>query len=180
MPQTSRHEMEESIDQVIQNQVESDPRSSSVTLYGKHSIPRRDDIPRIHRPTSKSENGRIIISENGNGNSNETNGNGVHYTSSIAGSTNGTPKTPGSESASRSAQSWSRDGASRQVDGMMDFFGADIFRIVLHNPTTAHRFLKFCQSRSCGENMEFLEKVGLDFLLRLFRCIPQTSNSSAA
>jgi hypothetical protein len=40
-----------------------------------------------------------------------------------------------------------------------DFFSAEVFQIVLHNPTTAHRFLRFCQSRDCGENMEFLQKV---------------------
>ena len=36
----------------------------------------------------------------------------------------------------------------------------EVFQIVLHNPTTAHRLLKFSQARMCGENMEFLEKVG--------------------
>ena len=40
-----------------------------------------------------------------------------------------------------------------------DFFGWDVFQIVMHNPTTAHRLLKFCQSRACGETMEFLQKV---------------------
>lgn len=40
-----------------------------------------------------------------------------------------------------------------------DFFSSEVFYIVLHNPTTAHRFLKFCQSRSCSENLEFLQKV---------------------
>ena len=40
-----------------------------------------------------------------------------------------------------------------------DFFSSDIFQIVIHNPTTAYRFLRFCQSRNCGESMEFLQKV---------------------
>jgi hypothetical protein len=40
-----------------------------------------------------------------------------------------------------------------------DFFSSEIFHLVLRNPTTAHRFLKFCQSRDCGENIEFLQKV---------------------
>ena len=44
-----------------------------------------------------------------------------------------------------------------------DFFGSDIFQIVIHNPTTAYRFLRFCQSRNCGESMEFLQKVCLDY-----------------
>ena len=40
-----------------------------------------------------------------------------------------------------------------------DFFSSEIFQIVLHNPTTSHQLLKFSQSRLCGENLEFLEKV---------------------
>ena len=44
-------------------------------------------------------------------------------------------------------------------NGLADFFSPEVFQIVLHNPTTAHRLLKFSQSRLCGENMEFLEKV---------------------
>jgi hypothetical protein len=44
-------------------------------------------------------------------------------------------------------------------DNMADFFSWEVFQIVLHNPTTAHRFLRFCQSRACGENMEFLQQV---------------------
>ena len=43
---------------------------------------------------------------------------------------------------------------------MPDFFGHEVFQTVLHNPTTAHQLLLFSQSRLCGENMEFLEKVG--------------------
>ncbi|MCJ1273597.1 hypothetical protein MMC21_001390 [Puttea exsequens] len=44
-------------------------------------------------------------------------------------------------------------------NGLADFFSPEVFQIVLHNPTTAHRLLKFSQARMCGENMEFLEKV---------------------
>lgn len=40
-----------------------------------------------------------------------------------------------------------------------DFFSPEVFQIVLRNPTTAYRFLKFCQSRNCGEALEFLQKV---------------------
>lgn len=42
---------------------------------------------------------------------------------------------------------------------LADFFGPEVFQIVLHNPTTAHQLKKFAQSRLCGENLEFLEKV---------------------
>lgn len=47
----------------------------------------------------------------------------------------------------------------RGAGGLVDFFSPEVFQIVLHNPTTAHRLLKFSQARMCGENMEFLEKV---------------------
>ena len=47
----------------------------------------------------------------------------------------------------------------RSNNGLADFFSTEVFQIVLHNPTTAHRLLKFSQARMCGENMEFLEKV---------------------
>lgn len=42
---------------------------------------------------------------------------------------------------------------------LANFFGLEVFQIVLHNPTTSHRLTKFCQSRFCAENMEFLERV---------------------
>jgi hypothetical protein len=47
------------------------------------------------------------------------------------------------------------------TNGVADFFSPEIFQIVLHNPTTSHQLLKFSQSRFCGENMEFLDKVRL-------------------
>lgn len=40
-----------------------------------------------------------------------------------------------------------------------DFFAAEVLQVVLHNPATSHQLLRFSQSRLCGENMEFLEKV---------------------
>jgi hypothetical protein len=49
---------------------------------------------------------------------------------------------------------------SSSLSRMPDFFRSGIFQMVLHNPTTAHQLLLFSQSRLCGENMEFLEKVG--------------------
>ena len=47
----------------------------------------------------------------------------------------------------------------RHPNGLADFFSTEVFQIVLHNPTTAHRLHKFSEARMCGENMEFLEKV---------------------
>ena len=57
--------------------------------------------------------------------------------------------------------SFSKPGSAndRNNNGLADFFSTEVFQIVLHNPTTAHRLLKFSQARMCGENMEFLEKV---------------------
>lgn len=52
-------------------------------------------------------------------------------------------------------------GAGVGAAGLADFFSPEVFQIVLHNPTTAHQLLKFSQSRFCGENMEFLDKVHL-------------------
>lgn len=49
-------------------------------------------------------------------------------------------------------------GSSSQTN-MPDFFTASIFQVVLHNPTTAYRLLKFSESRLCAENVEFLSKV---------------------
>lgn len=42
---------------------------------------------------------------------------------------------------------------------LADFFSPQVFEIVLRNPTTAHQFKKFAQTRLCAENIEFLEKV---------------------
>ncbi|CZR62126.1 related to nonphototropic hypocotyl protein 1 [Phialocephala subalpina] len=58
------------------------------------------------------------------------------------------------------------------VGNMADFFSWEVFQIVLHNPTTAHRFLRFCQSRACGENIEFLQQV--DKYNRLLDEVTQT------
>jgi len=41
-----------------------------------------------------------------------------------------------------------------------DFFGREVFQMVLRNPTTSHLLCKFAQSQGCGEAVEFLTKVG--------------------
>lgn len=48
---------------------------------------------------------------------------------------------------------------SAAAANMPDFFTSNIFQVVLHNPTTAHRLLKFSESRLCAENVEFLSRV---------------------
>ncbi|ETI22710.1 hypothetical protein G647_06786 [Cladophialophora carrionii CBS 160.54] len=61
------------------------------------------------------------------------------------------------ETVSRASQNTSLTTTS--ANRLPDFFTADVFQVVLHNPTTAHQLLKFSRSRLCAENMEFLDKV---------------------
>ncbi|KAL9127103.1 MAG: hypothetical protein Q9217_003953 [Psora testacea] len=75
--------------------------------------------------------------------------------------------------------------SDRGANGLADFFSQEVFQIVLHNPTTAHRLLKFSQARMCGENMEFLEKVDrynalLDELTTVMTEIHQSYTSNEA
>ncbi len=65
-----------------------------------------------------------------------------------------------SYSPSITTQKYSPGSNGMVTNGAADFFSPEIFQIVLHNPTTSHQLLKFSQSRFCGENMEFLDKVG--------------------
>ena len=72
-------------------------------------------------------------------------------------------KTAGSTSSTRSLErvpEHSKVLGGIGSNGLADFFSPEVFQIVLHNPTTAFQLLKFSQNRMCGENMEFLEKVG--------------------
>ncbi len=64
-----------------------------------------------------------------------------------------------SPSSSGSQDTTASKSRSLRLSNLTDFFSPEIFHIVLQNPTTAHRFLRFCQNRACGENMEFLQKV---------------------
>lgn len=74
---------------------------------------------------------------------------------------------PSSSSYANSIVSASVSQAPSQTTGITstaesrlpDFFSSETFQTVLHNPTTSHQLLLFSQSRLCGENMEFLEKV---------------------
>jgi hypothetical protein len=67
---------------------------------------------------------------------------------------------PSAASVSEQARSISEQtNASGSSSRLTDFFGTEVFQIVLHNPTTCHQLTKFAQTRFCGENMEFLEQV---------------------
>lgn len=85
--------------------------------------------------------------------------------------TNGSYADEGDSSRAYSAHPSSFSSPKQQAilekspSGLADFFSGEVFQIVLHNPTTAHRLSKFSQARMCGENMEFLEKVR-HFVLR--------------
>ncbi|ESZ98724.1 hypothetical protein SBOR_0962 [Sclerotinia borealis F-4128] len=80
----------------------------------------------------------------------------------------------------------SRNGVGLSGAGnFADFFSSEVFYIVLRNPTTAHRFLRFCQSRSCSEDLEFLQKIDeynrlIDEATRLLSTIHSTFLSSEA
>lgn len=63
-----------------------------------------------------------------------------------------------SDEGSVSTRSGTLSGSGSQTS-MADFFSSEVFQIVIHNPITAHRLLRFSQSRACGENMEFLQMV---------------------
>lgn len=68
---------------------------------------------------------------------------------------------PSAASISEQARSISEQtSVSGSSSRLTDFFGAEVFQIVLHNPTTCHQLTKFAQTRFCGENMQFLEQVG--------------------
>ena len=69
---------------------------------------------------------------------------------STAGGSGGSPRIERTGGLTRSGSSGT----------MMDYFSDDIFHAVLHNPTTSYRFTKYCRSRACEENIEFIEKVG--------------------
>ncbi|KAG0649428.1 Root phototropism 1 [Hyphodiscus hymeniophilus] len=97
-------------------------------------------------------------------------------------SSRGYDQTPGSSNSETLSGS---PPTGRNAENITDFFSPEVFQIVIHNPTTAHRFLKFCQSRACGENMEFLQKVdvynrALDDIAQILSSIHSTYTSPDA
>lgn len=65
----------------------------------------------------------------------------------------------GSVSVSEHTERTSTGISTSSSGKLTDFFGTEVFQIVLHNPTTAHQLTNFARNRFCGENMEFLEQV---------------------
>jgi phototropin len=145
----------DSIDRVIQSErplsaANGNPRASDSNL----SINRTPRLPPLS-PSNKSH-------RNGQPTSLPTNGQSSPSRMTDAVSSRNVPVGHSEEdsTSSRTATSTTLNG-SGLGSNMADFFSAEVFNIVIHNPTTAHRFLRFCQSRACGENMEFLQKVGI-------------------
>jgi hypothetical protein len=67
---------------------------------------------------------------------------------------------PSVASISKQARSISeKTNLSGSSSRLTDFFGAEVFQIVLNNPTTCPQLTKFAQTHFCGENMEFLDQV---------------------
>ncbi|KAG9235145.1 hypothetical protein BJ875DRAFT_483491 [Amylocarpus encephaloides] len=77
------------------------------------------------------------------------------------------------------------NGTRMPISRITDFFSPEVFHVVLKNPTTAHRLMRFAQSRACGENMEFLQIVDrytrlLDDISQLLGTVHQTYVSPEA
>ncbi|KAK0129223.1 hypothetical protein ONS95_001158 [Cadophora gregata] len=164
----------ESIDQVIQSS-----ESLSHNPYESSSSTSLNKTPALP-PLSP---GRTQRREHGN--SNERTAAAEERRGSIGGGDHGKSR------RARESESWSSrseitmNAAGSANANLTDFFSSEVFNIVLHNPTTAHRFLRFCQSRACGENIEFLQKVDkynrlLDEVTQLLGSIHSTYTSPDA
>lgn len=42
---------------------------------------------------------------------------------------------------------------------LANFFGPEVFQLILQNPTTAYQLRRYAQSKLCEENLDFLEMV---------------------
>jgi|SRR5450432_4409071 phototropin len=149
--------MTQSIDQVLQNS----PSSGSY----QHSRPRikrsRKQSPPNLRQTNVAMGTRSNAQSVYGGQSSSNHNMYESSTSTLDGNTVGSQRFQNDMFA---ASNPNRGG----MDGFTDFFSREVFQLVLHNPTTAHRFLKFCQARSCAENIEFLQKVRRSDSITLF------------
>jgi hypothetical protein len=159
-------EIVESIDQVMQGsqslsmsqQLNSSPNDSAISINRTAPLP--PPSPLTSHPTSprkeKASSSRRPNSSGGQGSS--ASGRSERDRKS---SMRGVKESDDESGRSGNATTASTAPSSRggMNGNITDFFSSEVFHIVLHNPTTAHRLLRFCQSRACGENMEFLQKV---------------------
>lgn len=137
------HETAESIDQVIQS-------SHSLSQAPHDSINKTASLPPLSPANSSRREHELSNSR--------TTAHDERRGGSRGGDLGNSRSTTECESVSSESGRTMSPGGSANAN-MTDFFSSEVFNIVLHNPTTAHRFLRFCQSRACGENIEFLQKV---------------------
>lgn len=149
--------MGDSIDQVIQR--ERQMESYSNYQSASSPMPRSPGRERTARTTRSDASTRELDPANV----------GKAYGRRPSTSTNGRYSSMTGESTGRYDRTGGGFADIGDKAGFTDFFHADVFQIVLRNPTTAHRFLRFCQSRACGENIEFLEKVRPNLLPLAFQ-----------
>jgi hypothetical protein len=143
----------ESIDQVIQSEQSlSMPNGHPGASDSNLSINRTAPLP----PLSPSSRSRQHLQSNSQA---VNRGSSPPRRMEAMGSRNASTRQSEEGSASSRIGTGTTLSGSGVGGNMADFFSSEIFNIVIHNPTTAHRFLRFCQSRACGENMEFLQKV---------------------
>ncbi|KUJ16946.1 uncharacterized protein LY89DRAFT_616615 [Mollisia scopiformis] len=158
----------DSIDQVIQSGQSLQPvNAQDNKTHSNISLNRTSPLPPLPQSSGspRRENGMRPTSHSS-------------YDDQRAGSSGrGAERESPKKKSMRQSDGSSRSGQTAVVtapgrDNMADFFSWEVFQIVLHNPTTAHRFLRFCQSRACGENMEFLQQI--DKYNRLLDEVTQT------
>ena len=168
MSRSTIPEMAESIDQVIQDGQTLSPGPDSRSSDSNVSINKTAPLPPLPSSPGNPRREHVALSMQPNpqagqderrapSRGKEKDG-GSSKKASIRQSDEGSGS---SRSGNNTTLSGSASGIGSRND-ITDFFSSDVFQIVLHNPTTAHRFLRFCQSRACGENMEFLQKVCVD------------------
>lgn len=146
------HQMSESIDQVVQNgqsyqQLSSRDNQNQSNVSVNRTAP-LSPLPRSAGGSRKEYNTRPVSQSS--------------YENQRRTVDRESPKTASMrQDYDNSIGSGSTAVVSSNRDNMTDFFSWEVFQIVLHNPTTAHRFLRFCQSRACGENITFLQHVSI-------------------
>ncbi|PMD23290.1 hypothetical protein NA56DRAFT_657347 [Hyaloscypha hepaticicola] len=146
----------DSIDQVIQSEESlSVPNGHPRPSESHVSINRTAPLPPL---SPSSRGGRKVQSKSQTTYGGGRGGSPTRWTENM---NSRNPSTAHSEEGSATSRNGTGTTLNSSAPGnnMADFFSAEVFSIVIHNPTTAHRFKRFCQSRACGENMEFLEKI---------------------
>jgi phototropin len=158
-------EMAKSIDQVIQDGQTLPPAPDSHYSHSNVGTSKTTPLPPLLASPSNPRREHVALSMQSNSQAWQDERRAPSRVQEKDGGSNkklstrqGGKGSSGNKSGNTTTLSGSGTGVGTQND-ITDFFSSEVFQIVLHNPTTAHRFLRFCQSRDCGENMEFLQKV---------------------